>query len=267
MISSPLKDMEKVMAHTEDRLQPNLKKYSNTDINNLNASYNAMVDANNQLIEEVYEKELLRTQAEIKALQAQVNPHFIINALESLYWVMIQNGDLKNAEVLLSLARLFQYILKGKDWMSLDEELHFIEQYLQIEKFRFGHKLSWNYEVNEMLKEIKIPKLFIHPLVENAVKYAVETTTKNVEIHIEIKGTPTDYQVIVSDNGNGIPPETMQKILLSFKEKNPVGSVSSSYGLANLYKRIQLYYGKNSSLTITTVPQFPGTQVKMRIQI
>ena len=104
MISSPLKDMEKVMAHTEDRLQPNLKKYSNTDINNLNASYNAMVDANNQLIEEVYEKELLRTQAEIKALQAQVNPHFIINALESLYWVMIQNGDLKNAEVLLSLA-------------------------------------------------------------------------------------------------------------------------------------------------------------------
>lgn len=267
MISSPLKDMEKVMAHTEDRLQPNLKKYSNTDINNLNASYNAMVDANNQLIEEVYEKELLRTQAEIKALQAQVNPHFIINALESLYWVMIQNGDLKNAEVLLSLARLFQYILKGKDWISLDEELHFIEQYLQIEKFRFGHKLSWNYEVNEMLKEIKIPKLFIHPLVENAVKYAVETTTKNVEIHIEIKGTPTDYQVIVSDNGNGIPPETMQKILLSFKEKNPVGSVSSSYGLANLYKRIQLYYGKNSSLTITTVPQFPGTQVKMRIQI
>ena len=140
------------MAHTEDRLQPNLKKYSNTDINNLNASYNAMVDANNQLIEEVYEKELLRTQAEIKALQAQVNPHFIINALESLYWVMIQNGDLKNAEVLLSLARLFQYILKGKDWISLDEELHFIEQYLQIEKFRFGHKLSWNYEVNEMLK-------------------------------------------------------------------------------------------------------------------
>ena len=59
----------------------------------------------------------------------------------------------------------------------------------------------------------------------------------------------------------------MQKILLSFKEKNPVGSVSSSYGLANLYKRIQLYYGKNSSLTIATVPQFPGTQVKMRIQI
>lgn len=55
-----------------------------------------------------------------KALQAQVNPHFIINALESLYWVMIQNGDLKNAEVLLSLARLFQYILKGKDWISLE---------------------------------------------------------------------------------------------------------------------------------------------------
>ena len=83
------------MAHTEDRLQPNLKKYSNTDINNLNASYNAMVDANNQLIEEVYEKELLRTQAEIKALPAQVNPHFIINKVMKkifLYYFLLLFG-------------------------------------------------------------------------------------------------------------------------------------------------------------------------------
>lgn len=265
MLCAPLKDMEKAMIITGSRLAPNPKWYANSDINNLNAHYNHLVAANNHLIDEVYEKELLRTKAEIEALQAQVNPHFIINALESMYWVLIQKGDIENSKILLSLAHLFQYILKGKDWIFLEEELYFIEQYLQIEAFRFGSKLSWSYNIQSDLKKIKIPKLLIHPLVENAVKYAVETTTKNIHIQIQITGSPDDYQIIVSDNGTGINPETLEKLIFSFQDDNPVGSVSNSYGLANLYKRIKLYFGKDSSLKIITAPLIQGTTVEMRI--
>lgn len=177
----------------------------------------------------------------------------------------IEKGDMETSKVLLSLAHLFRYILKGKDWISLDEELHFIEQYLQIEKFRFGSKLKWSYAISENLKNIKIPKLLIHPLVENSVKYAVETTTKDVHIMIEVHGIPTDYEIIVSDDGTGIDQPTLNKLYLSFQDKNPVGSVSSSYGLANLYKRIHIYFGQQSSLKIMTIPEIQGTSVKLRI--
>ncbi len=266
ILCAPLRDMEKAMILTDTRLQINPKHYANSDVNKLNLHYNRLVKANNRLIDEVYEKELLRTKAEIEALQAQVNPHFIINALESMYWVLVQKGDMETSKVLLSLAHLFRYILKGKDWISLDEELHFIEQYLQIEKFRFGSKLKWSYAITENLKNIKIPKLLIHPLVENSVKYAVETTTKDVHVTIEVHGTLTDYEIIVTDDGAGIDQPTLNKLYLSFQDKNPVGSVSSSYGLANLYKRIHIYFGQQSSLKITTIPEIQGTSVKLRIR-
>ena len=114
-------------------------------MNELNLHYNQLVDKNNELIQEVFEKEIMKTKAEIEALQSQVNPHFIINALESVYWCLIKKGDLENSQIMLSLARLFRYILKANDWISIQEELDFIDEYLQIEKFRFGQKLQWSY--------------------------------------------------------------------------------------------------------------------------
>lgn len=93
----------------------------------------------------------------------------------------------------------------------------------------------------------------------------METTTKEIHILIQVYGTPTDYHITVSDNGSGIAPEIMEKIMLSFRDENPIGSISSSYGLANLYKRIQIYFGKRSSLSIITLPAYDGTKVEMRI--
>lgn len=252
LISSPINDMKKAMTISNGKLKKNPHQYLNSDINELNSHYNQLVDDNNKLIKEVFEKELSKTQAEIKALQAQVNPHFIINALESVYWCLVQKGDLINSQTLLSLARLFRYILKSNDWISIKEELNFIEEYLQIEKFRFGPKLKWKYQLEESLTTLLIPKLFIHPLVENAVKYAVEATASDVCIILSISGTPDCFNIIVKDNGPGIPEHKLEQIFLSFEDNKPVGSVSQSYGLANLYKRIKLYFGKNSTLKLSS---------------
>ena len=141
MISKPLSDMRKSMVIADGKLQANDRHYSNSDINELNIHYNALVEKNNCLIEQVFEKEILRTKAEITALQSQVNPHFIINALESVYWSLIQKNDMDNAGILMAMAKLFQYILKGSDRITIDQELTFVEQYLQVEKFRFGDRL------------------------------------------------------------------------------------------------------------------------------
>lgn len=266
MISAPIRDMKKAMFISNGKLQKNLKVYWNSDMNELNLHYNQLVDKNNELIQEVFEKELLKTKAEIEALQSQVNPHFIINALESVYWCLIKKGDIENSQILLSLARLFRYILKANDWISIQEELDFIDEYLQIEKFRFGPKLEWTYDVDPNLKSMQIPKLLIHPLVENAVKHAVEATASTVRIELQISQTTSTVEIVVSDNGVGISQEILDQILLSFQDDKPVGSVSQSYGLANLYKRIQLYFGDSSSMSVESGPDYPGTCIHVQIK-
>ena len=265
MISKPLSDMRKSMVIADGKLQANDRHYSNSDINELNIHYNALVEKNNCLIEQVFEKEILRTKAEITALQSQVNPHFIINALESVYWSLIQKNDMDNAGILMAMAKLFQYILKGSDRITIDQELTFVEQYLQVEKFRFGDRLTWEYQVEPEVRSIQIPKLLIHPLVENSMKYAVETTSSPVHIVIRIVENGDGCVISVTDNGPGIDQETMERIQESFKNTNPVGSVSGSYGLANLYKRIKLYFEKSSELTIESEPGSRRTTVTMRI--
>ena len=207
----------------------------------------------------------MRTKAEITALQSQVNPHFIINALESVYWSLIQKNDMDNAGILMAMAKLFQYILKGSDRITIDQELTFVEQYLQVEKFRFGDRLTWEYQVEPEVRSIQIPKLLIHPLVENSMKYAVETSSSPVHIVIRIVENGDGCVISVTDNGPGIDQETMERIQESFKNTNPVGSVSKSYGLANLYKRIRLYFEKSSELTIESEPGSRRTTVTMSI--
>lgn len=266
MISAPIRDMKKAMYISNGKLQKNFKVYWNSDMNELNLHYNQLVDKNNELIQEVFEKEIMKTKAEIEALQSQVNPHFIINALESVYWCLIKKGDLENSQIMLSLARLFRYILKANDWISIQEELDFIDEYLQIEKFRFGQKLQWSYDVEPSLKTMLIPKLFIHPLIENSVKHAVEATSTTIRIHLLIRQKQSDVEIVVSDNGMGISQDVLDQILLSFQDDKPVGSVSQSYGLANLYKRIHLYFGETSSLSVESCPDYPGTRIRVQIK-
>ena len=121
------------------------------------------------------------------------------------------------------MPRLFRYILKANDWISIQEELDFIDEYLQIEKFRFGQKLQWSYDVEPSLKTMLIPKLFIHPLIENSVKHAVEATSTTIRIHLLIRQKQSDVEIVVSDNGMGISQDVLDQILLSFQDDKPLG--------------------------------------------
>ena len=134
-----------------------------------------------------------------------------------------------------------------------------------MEKFRFGDRLTWEYQVEPEVRSMQIPKLLIHPLVENSMKYAVETTSSPVHIVVRIAESGEGCVISVTDNGPGIDRATMERIQESFKNTNPVGSVSKSYGLANLYKRIKLYFEKSSELTIESEPENHRTTVTMRI--
>lgn len=267
MISRPLSDMKKSMVIADGKLQRNKKEYFNLDINELNTQYNHLVRQNNELIEQLFEKELLRAKAEITALQAQVNPHFIINALESLYWSLIQKNDMVNAKILMAMAKLFQYILKGGERVSMQEELSFVEQYLQVEKFRFGERLTWEYDTDPELDKVIIPRLLIHPLVENTMKYAVEKTAMPVHIFIRTFARENGYGIEVTDNGPGISSEILTKIKESFHMNNPVGTVSESYGLANINRRVCLYFGKSSQMSVESDQKQRVTKITIQIDL
>ena len=264
-IRRPIQDMKTFMERSSWPLVTNDKQYFNSDINILNHQFNSLVDRCNLLIEEKISEEHFRAIAELKALEAQVNPHFIINALESIYWSLIGENKVESANIVLSLAKLFRYILKAEDWLPLNDELDFIRQYMQIEQFRFSDRLTCTITADDKFLNKQIPKLLIQPLVENAVKHGAEKSSGAVTIQVKVFQDGDKMVIYVNDDGVGISSETMATIQKSFQKDMPVGSVSSSYGLANLKKRLQTYYGDHADLMIQSNDQHPGTTVTITL--
>lgn len=264
-ITLPIRDMEQFMRRPSWPLDSNEKHYFNADVDMLNRRFNQLVERSNDLSKARINEEHLRAKAELKALEAQVNPHFIINALESIYWSLVGNGEEENAEMALSLARLFRYILKAQDWLSLREEIDFVRQYMKIEQFRFSDRLLFAIKVDESLMDTQIPKLLIQPLVENAVKHGVEASAEAVTVQVEVRREEQQIVISISDDGAGISPDAMKTIEESFQDDMPVGSVSAGFGLVNLKKRLQIYYGDKAHLGLKSKQQ--GTDVTIRIPL
>jgi len=264
-ITSPLRDMNRFIEQSNWPLEANSKLYFNVDVDTLNKQFNLLVERSNHLIEERINEEQLRSIAELKALESQVNPHFIINAMESIYWFLMGRNEGEGADIVLSIAKLYKYILKAQDWLPLKDELDFVRGYMQIEQFRFTDRLNFIITAEEAYLNRNIPKLLIQPLVENSVKHGVESGTDTVTIKVDVYSENGDMVVCVKDDGKGISPERMETILKSFEEDNPVGSVSSSYGLANLKKRLETYYGSRASLEIQSNESQAGSIVTIRL--
>lgn len=234
------------------------------EIQTLEKTYNQFILHINHLMEEIYEKQNLQKQAELKAWQSQINPHFLYNTLNSFYWRLIENGEDTLAEHVLSMSDLFKYTInsvKGPDTVTVDQEIEHITNYLKLMKMRLGDRLQWKISYDSKLSNIKIPKLLLQPLIENAIIHGIELQRGNGLIELTIKEQDEKRIIIsIADNGPGISSDVLKKLNTMID----LSSNNDNIGIQNIRMRLNINYSENVADSLhfySTVPS--GTTVEM----
>ncbi|QJD84018.1 cache domain-containing sensor histidine kinase [Cohnella herbarum] len=239
------------------------------EIGGLIRSYNRMVAQIESLVNDVYkleiqqkDMELERIRAEMKLLQSQVNPHFLFNTLNALLVVSAKNGYAEVTDIIRNLSQLLRRMISwSDDVVTLQDELHFTEMYLKIEKFRFADRFDYLFHIEDEAASCLVPKMCIQPLVENACKHGLQAVKGQRMIRIEARRTDTYLHVQVEDNGKGMDEDRLNEIRSMMN-----GSLDSdeNVGMRNVYKRLRLHYGERVDFYIDSRAG-EGTRVSFRI--
>lgn len=203
----------------------------------------------------------LAKEAEIKALQAQISPHFLFNSLNVII-SLIRTDPKKARKLLISLSRFFRQNLTAttEKWTTLQDELKHVQAYLSVEEARFVDRLTVNYSVEESALPYFVPPLSLQPIVENAVKHGLKDVNEDCQINIRIKEISSDILISISDNGVG-----MSKDQTSILGGDLVSSsTGTGLGLYNINKRLTMMFGSESKLHFYSAPE-EGTTVSFRI--
>ncbi|MGU3471156.1 sensor histidine kinase [Paenibacillus sp. D51F] len=218
------------------------------EINELNHTYNRMVDHMNELIQVVYEKELTQSRTELKALQAQINPHFLFNTLEAFYWSLEEKEESELARTILAMSGLFRYVIGSAaaddELVTVRDEVEHTQRYLQIMKMRLIDRLSWDIDVEEELLQVPIPKLILQPLVENAILHGVESRIVPGSVKVRIHSAEPGFATVaVIDDGIGMDSETVIRLLQSLDAVAPQDSKKGAgVAMSNVQRRLKLHY-------------------------
>lgn len=194
---------------------------------------------------------LREKQSELDALEAQINPHFLYNVLDSLYWRATDDDNEKIAEDILALSKLFRILLsKGRSQIPVAQEIELISSYLQIQKMRFKKRLEYEINVEPEILEERISKLTIQPFVENAVVHGLENREKGGTVKVTGRSEGKYMRFLVEDDGSGMSQEETDRILHGEDMKNYASSRIGGYAIYNIRQRLILQYGEDFSLTI-----------------
>ena len=228
----------------------------------ISSSFEHMAKTIQSLMERVHreEKELRKT--ELKALQAQINPHFLYNTLDSIQWMCEQGKTKDAAEMVRALARLFRIsISRGRELITLREELQHAENYLIIQSYRYRSQFSYTIDASDELMDCLCNKITIQPLIENAIYHGIDRMVDEGKIKITVKpaaDASDDILITVSDNGIGMTKEQCGKILA--KDRSDSGGI----GVKNVNDRLKIYFGEKYGLSIESELDL-GTIVTVRI--
>jgi two-component system sensor histidine kinase YesM len=237
------------------------------EISELAETFNTMVRDIREQIDKNYVLALREKQSELNALQAQINPHFLYNALDALYWQATECSQEGLADDILAMSELFRMLLSnGNSEVSVEQELKIVRHYLQIQKLRFDKKLDYSIDVDSELLSYQIPKLIIQPFVENAIVHGVE---KNGTLgYVRITGCiDRDFlSFVIEDNGIGMPGEKVQEILCAKDDSRYAYQRVGHYAVRNVKERMNLRYGAAAELAIESEPNI-GTRVRIKLPL
>ncbi|QTH44535.1 sensor histidine kinase [Cohnella sp. LGH] len=221
------------------------------------SGFNAMATQIKDLIASAKDEQRRLRIAEIKALQAQLNPHFIYNTLDLIKWNAKMNQTKEIGGIVVQLARLLRGMIHVDDEeTTLGAEMELIEHYLYIQRIRFADRLSMEIRIDQEALDATIPRLLLHPLVENAIVHGFENKVGNVDLSIVCRRSGDELEVEIKDNGIGMSEETLAAIR--------GGTHQGGIGINNVHNRIRLYYGEAYGLDIDSESGI-GTRVSLRI--
>ncbi|MRN56111.1 sensor histidine kinase [Paenibacillus sp. LC-T2] len=272
LITRPVFKLIKAMRDTRLGILKPIDNVSFTmEIQELNYSYNKMVDNINELIQLVYEKEVSRSHTELKALQAQINPHFLFNSLDVLHWSLLEKDEDQLAGYVVAMSDLFRYTITGASkggWVTLRDELEHVKRYLLIMKMRFEDRLVWEIEAPPEFGEVELPRLLLQPLVENAILHGVESKIEPGLVKLTVTRDGERIVIMVEDDGVGMDEEKLRTLLEGLDSGKVSSSKDSGLGIANVQKRLQLFFsGKNEQSAVMAIDSRKGQGTRISIQI
>lgn len=256
--------VEKINQNRERSLVPfdDNSDQDKDEIGLLVRNYNAMVDRINQLMKEQTETAEKLKVSEVKALQAQINPHFLYNMLDMINW-LAQSGKQRDVSLAVqTLSKFYKLTLSKKNITTpIREELRHAELYVKLQNMRYEDKISFLIDVPDEILDFEIPKLVLQPIVENSIQHGIfEKESKEGTIVIMAWMEGEDIVFVISDDGVGIPPEKVPLILDGTYEDGK----GSNIGIYNTHLRLQLLYGKSYGLHYESTPGH-GTEVQVKL--
>ena len=229
------------------------------EVQELSASFSHMVGRIQQLMVTVRQEEVNLRKTELKALQAQINPHFLYNTLDSIAWMCEQGQNADAVRMVHALARLFRIsISKGHELIPIAREIEHAESYLQIQKYRYKNRFTYHFEVDPGCLDYLCNKITLQPIIENAINHGLDLMVEEGHITVEVCPDGQDILFRVRDDGVGMTPEQVAAIL----NKGP--SDRTGIGIKNVNDRLKIYFGKQYGLRIDSVPD-EGTCVEIRM--
>lgn len=229
---------------------------SGDEVGILIRSFRRMMDEINRLIDEVYVNKLSLKEYELKALQAQINPHFLYNTLSAINWMALKGGQKEISRVTLALSAFYRTALsKGEDMVTVENCIRNMEAYLEIQLVMHDNDFTVEWDVDESIKNEKMPKLLLQPVVENALEHGLDEKEEGErKLKLSFLDMDQEMLIMVQDNGPGMDQE---------KADTLVTYQAQGYGLKNVNDRIRLLYGEDYAVRIFSRPG-EGTKVEMR---
>lgn len=234
------------------------------EIQHLGKSISRMVRQMRKLTDDIVAEHEQKQKSERNALQAQINPHFLYNTLDIIIWMIEKKQPEEAVRIVSALARFFRLSLSGsRNIIPVSEEIEQVRNYLMIQEMRYRNKFSYSIDADEDTLSLSVIKLVLQPVVENAIYHGMEFMDGDGEIHIKAYTRDGGLYLVVSDNGLGMPPEVVEKLLEHPADVHS-SSKGSGVGLWNVNERIKLYFGDRFGLRIDSEPD-EGTSVTLHL--
>ncbi|EMF0594195.1 sensor histidine kinase [Enterococcus sp. C42(2024)] len=218
------------------------------ELKELSIGINEMLDSINQFVEDIYKLEIKQQEAHMRALQAQINPHFLYNTLEYIRMYAISEGSEELADVVYAFSALLRNNTNQEKTITLKEELDFCEKYVYLYQMRYPNRVAYHFMIDPDLEKIEVPKFVIQPLVENYFKHGIDFTRFDNALSVKVLQEGKRVRIIIKDNGKGMTEKRLKQI--EEKLSHPKVELHGSIGLQNVNERLRASFGSSYYMSL-----------------